>query len=861
MSTRATAAIRLGVEGGAEVKSTFQEIGNEGDAVANRWSRSFDRASNDVQAAMRRQALAASKLADIQPATPMQRRVHDAASSNYTGDSAREAARNFTILINEQERLERQAHASRAALALLDQQMSTRGMGEAARSAEVFSASFADLENRARTFLTAIDPAFAAQQRFNSEMGEARALISVGAISLDQYCDKLRLEQVALDQSTAARRRNGVSAGQQRAATQQVAYSIGDFATQVGMGQTVLFAFTSQMNQTIQAIGLMQKEAKGLIGFMAGPYGAVIQGTILIGGMLIGKWLDGSEAAKAKEKAAKELTDQMDRLYESNMRAVKSEQRLQQETLNTAYSMWQKAEATRLATQQRLKDALIDAKVAQLADMAGGTGTSQQARTGQRVSDLEKQLADNEHSVAKNWASVQAARIPILQGIASETDKATASTRRFDRASDALNNRLMLGKITGTEYAREFGKLKAAHDAEQDAIAKSEKKVRGKTDADRAAAKAQREAQRDAKDYLRDLEAIQDRYDPLTAASRRYREELEKIAALRGKDAESADLYRRGARDAYLKERAAILGDAIDMESVRGEGEREEERSRRIEQRKQDLADQIALVEREYQLVAANDNIRDRELATLRFIQELKRDLPDLTAEETTALVAQHERLLDIADATAKARRGWEEWKGFASSALDDIFNPDNWSNWGDLGKKILRDLAREFVMLAALNPLKNMLFGSELPTLGGFLGAIGKTGGSGLMGTGGVFGSPHKFGGFGLSLLGITGFNTGTEYAPGGWAILGENGPELGYLPRGSKVQSTSASRQALEGGMGGIKLSIDASIHAPGADAAALARVEANQQRLIADLPSKIVEVVSDVQGRIRRPLGLAA
>jgi hypothetical protein len=54
--------------------------------------------------------------------------------------------------------------------------------------------------------------------------------------------------------------------------------------------------------------------------------------------------------------------------------------------------------------------------------------------------------------------------------------------------------------------------------------------------------------------------------------------------------------------------------------------------------------------------------------------------------------------------------------------------------------------------------------------------------GGAGLFG-GGFFQS--LIGGF----LGISGFASGTSNAPGGMAVVGERGPEVVHLPRGSKV------------------------------------------------------------------------
>jgi TP901 family phage tail tape measure protein len=53
---------------------------------------------------------------------------------------------------------------------------------------------------------------------------------------------------------------------------------------------------------------------------------------------------------------------------------------------------------------------------------------------------------------------------------------------------------------------------------------------------------------------------------------------------------------------------------------------------------------------------------------------------------------------------------------------------------------------------------------------------------------------------------LGIPGFAVGTNYAPGGMAIVGERGPELINLPKGSKVHTANSpeTQNALNGGGG---------------------------------------------------------
>lgn len=89
--------------------------------------------------------------------------------------------------------------------------------------------------------------------------------------------------------------------------------------------------------------------------------------------------------------------------------------------------------------------------------------------------------------------------------------------------------------------------------------------------------------------------------------------------------------------------------------------------------------------------------------------------------------------------------------------------------------------------------------------------------------------------------------FASGTDSAPGGLAIVGEEGPELVNLPRGSQVVPNNQL-----GSIGGstINAPVTVNIDATGADAAGLARVERTVADLKANLPGLTVKAVKDAQ-----------
>lgn len=52
------------------------------------------------------------------------------------------------------------------------------------------------------------------------------------------------------------------------------------------------------------------------------------------------------------------------------------------------------------------------------------------------------------------------------------------------------------------------------------------------------------------------------------------------------------------------------------------------------------------------------------------------------------------------------------------------------------------------------------------------------------------------------IGAIGVKGFARGTSFAPGGMALVGEQGPELMQIPRGAKIQSNQRTNRLLSGG-----------------------------------------------------------
>jgi hypothetical protein len=147
----------------------------------------------------------------------------------------------------------------------------------------------------------------------------------------------------------------------------------------------------------------------------------------------------------------------------------------------------------------------------------------------------------------------------------------------------------------------------------------------------------------------------------------------------------------------------------------------------------------IDLLEKEVGLQNLGENARERELAILQAKSDLLRDHIDLESKEGQEYIANAAKAaglnqnLRLADATRQEIEG--TFDSLANDASQFFRQSDvSWKAWGNLGLSILQDLEDEFFKLAAINPLKNALFGGNNPTLssaGGLLGSIFGEGGS----------------------------------------------------------------------------------------------------------------------------------
>jgi hypothetical protein len=233
--------------------------------------------------------------------------------------------------------------------------------------------------------------------------------------------------------------------------------------------------------------------------------------------------------------------------------------------------------------------------------------------------------------------------------------------------------------------------------------------------------------------------------------------------------------------------------------------------------------------------VSQSYRVASDELQIVSKQQEILNQNLDITTEEARRMAEAYVKATDdLRSAQAASQRqlerinaGVRELDSFSQSVFDHIgqaaanaFIAGGKSalDFRSVVLSVLTDIELEFIKLAAINPLKNALFGGNNPTLGsigagggGLLGSLfGGGGGESLSGPGVQELSP-EFDTLATATPDIAAFASGTDSAPGGLSLVGEQGPELVNLPGGSQVLPSDITSRLRSGG-GGDTYMIDA-------------------------------------------------
>lgn len=819
--------------------ASFAEAFRAIDAAANQSGKSAAASARVFEQAFGQAEASAKASADRQRMAFVESfRAIDAAA-NQSGKSAAASASDFEQAFS---RIE----ANVAGLRAFEAQQATVGRS-AAESAGVFQQAYQQMEVRTHALIAAMDPTYAALMRVSSAQNVLKEAFDAGIITEDRYIALQDQLQRELQQSAAAGGRVFASVGQMRAGAQQLSYQIGDVAQQFALGTPPMIIFAQQGGQVIQAIQLMRNESGGFLGFLAGPWGAVITGAVMILATLAVKFWESGDSASKAAGGVQSYTDALKRLQDQGGTfdfGSREFAKVSEEALKA------QARVARLEQELRNPPKAVDliALGPGAVPLNGRDGTVVRAE----LAEARRTLTDRQSEV--NALMMQRRNREVVDRPAPERDRAAESLGRQSAAMEvnaAASLELARAYLTNSDAAlKAEAARKGLTDATRKGIdgeaqvrrqldimvgeqlvsgAKSVAQLREETEGRRAAndnvvagriAYAQMNRAMADEAALRPLIKLQTTAQGealvlLTQAIEAYRAALKQAHDEEGRSAALAGTA--DARQRVSEIRASILdlnrNPMVQAENAaRRAAEREadagrfagQERTDYIDARvmearaqysqriaenyvrtRQDQEDQLALAQAELGLLGKSDAVRERELGLLELSLQMKRD--GLTEEDAAyqATMARAAALEDVLVELTRQKQSMEELRQIGGDVIDTIFDPQAWDDWGALGKRVLQELLQDMLVLAAVNPLKNALLGSDLPTIAGLFGGW----------TGGV-----QNGSDALGLGNLTGNAVGTLDWQGGMMIAGENGAELIDAPPGSRVYPAAETRRLLE-------------------------------------------------------------
>ena len=275
------------------------------------------------------------------------------------------------------------------------------------------------------------------------------------------------------------------SAGAQRAGMQQLSFQIGDVAQQFALGTNPMVIFAQQGGQVVQALSMMRGGAGGLIGFLAGPWGAVMMGAVMILGTFFANskkaesgTLDLADALNVQSMSARDLVNAINQLNVAQGKANRTSYEAEVQARANAVAILNQAIANRELARTELQVAearFYNTSANSKAGMELKAAYGFQAASARRLFDDLEKGAKNAQQLLRQ------ADVPLIRReAAAATDASAAATLRYDKAERALRLNFTNGKITRDQYLQQLTALNSTKENEIELAQKLERQGRRK---------------------------------------------------------------------------------------------------------------------------------------------------------------------------------------------------------------------------------------------------------------------------------------------------------------------------------------------------------------------------------------------
>ena len=334
----------------------------------------------------------------------------------------------------------------------------------------------------------------------NSAATRAYAVAAAtAAVSAEREAGALREQAVVLGNVErqlathgTAIKQNVTVSGQARAGYQQLSYQLGDVATQYASGTAASIIFAQQSGQVIQAISLISGEAKGLIGFLGGPWGIAIAAGLVALTPWVAKLLEGNDALgdgidKLKKDAEQsEITRQaklrfaesadgvaqaIRDLTQATKDSLEAEKTAAEQANISAKANLAKEISIRNATKAKLEEAKTELEIQVRRATAGGD-RSDVAALGiagdmDNISTLKAQLAEQQSLIEQAERRIQQTRSDLAKEAAERMSDPIARINKLynDQIKAAQNAATASGKVT-VELTKQIAALNVARRAD-----------------------------------------------------------------------------------------------------------------------------------------------------------------------------------------------------------------------------------------------------------------------------------------------------------------------------------------------------------------------------------------------------------
>jgi hypothetical protein len=254
---------------------------------------------------------------------------------------------------------------------------------------------------------------------------------------------------------------------------QQLSFQIGDVAQQFALGTNPMIIFAQQGGQVVQAISMMKGGATGFIGFLAGPWGAVILGAGMILGTLVSKSMESKKATNdltssldVQKLSTYELIDAINKKADAEAKANKTSYEAEVANYNVARSL----QVRTIRELEAAKAIALKAKNAALspAEMLAGGGENLGAVG---AAAYEKQVVELDAALKKANETVRGSLIPLVKREAvAAYDAAAAATLRYAKTEATLDANYHNHKITYDQYRQGLLQLSAQREKDQESV-------------------------------------------------------------------------------------------------------------------------------------------------------------------------------------------------------------------------------------------------------------------------------------------------------------------------------------------------------------------------------------------------------